>query len=53
MICQPETHQKQPLRTFHAVLLENHVELSSILYVSELIYAAKEAEDDASTPETK
>jgi hypothetical protein len=38
--------------TFHCGVLENQAELSSMAYVKELIYAASDADDDASTPET-
>lgn len=46
------THQYDPFRTFHTGFLENHVELPSIAYVRELMYAAREADEEASTPET-
>jgi hypothetical protein len=41
------------LRTFQAGPLENQVPLSATAYVSELMYAASDADEDASTPDTK
>ena len=46
------THQYVPLRTFQFELFPlNQAELSSTAKVNECRYAAKRAEDDASTPE--
>jgi hypothetical protein len=52
LLTSANTYQYVPLRTFHAVLLANHVALSSTAYVREFRYAAREAEEEASTPET-
>jgi len=38
--------------TFHFAVDENQVEGSSMPYVRELMYAANDAEEDASTPDT-
>jgi hypothetical protein len=46
------TYQYVPLRTFQFELFPlNQAELSSTAKVSECRYAARRAEDDASTPE--
>jgi hypothetical protein len=49
---QDATHQKQPYLTFQVGPLVNHAWGSSIEYVRELIYAARDADDDVSIPET-
>jgi hypothetical protein len=46
------TYQKQPFFTFQAGPFVNHAWGSSMEYVRELMYAASDADDDASTPET-
>lgn len=46
------THQKQPFFTFQLGPFVNHACDSSIEYVSELMYAASDADDDVSMPET-
>jgi hypothetical protein len=47
-----QTHQKQPFLTFQVGPFVNHACGSSIEYVSELMYAASDADDDVSMPET-
>jgi len=46
------TYQKQPFFTFQAGPFVNHAWDSSMEYVRELMYAASDAEDDVSMPET-
>ncbi len=47
-----QTHQKQPFFTFQVAPFVNHACDSSMEYVRELMYAASDADDDVSTPET-
>ena len=46
------THQKQPFFTFQVGPFANHACDSSMEYVRELMYAASDADDDVSMPET-
>ena len=46
------THQKQPFLTFQVGPFANQACGSSMEYVRELMYAASDADDDVSTPET-
>jgi hypothetical protein len=47
-----QTHQKQPFFTFQVGPFVNHACVSSMEYVRELMYAASDADDDVSIPET-
>ncbi len=46
------TYQKHPFFTFQVGPFVNHACDSSIEYVRELMYAARDADDDVSMPET-
>ena len=52
LVAREATYQKQPFFTFQVGPFVNHACGSSMEYVSELIYAASDADDDASIPET-
>jgi hypothetical protein len=47
-----QTHQKQPFFTFQVGPFANQACDSSMEYVRELMYAASDADDDVSMPET-
>ena len=51
-LVRERTYRKQPFFTFQVAPFVNHAWGPSMEYVRELMYAASDADDDASTPET-